>query len=91
MLAFECAPTCFAKPQRQLGLFAFVIEARPTRMKNFLHGLKLFAAFFLLFFGLTIARVMPFASSNMPNWATLVMGSCLALGLTILWMDRWKN
>lgn len=59
-------------------------------MNVFLRGLKLFAAFFLVFFGLTIAWFMHLPSSNMPNWAVPAMCFCLSLGLTVLWMD-WKR
>jgi hypothetical protein len=60
-------------------------------MKLFLRGLKLFAPFFLLFFGLTIAWAMHLPESNMPNWSTPLTCSCLALGSTILWLDWRKN
>jgi hypothetical protein len=58
-------------------------------MKTFLRFLKLFAAFFFLFFGLYLAWFIH-GKQDVANIAVPAMAVCLAIGTTILWIE-WKK
>jgi hypothetical protein len=58
-------------------------------MKTFLRFLKLFAAFFFLFFGIYLAWFIH-SKQDVADRAIPIMAACLAIGSTILWME-WKK
>jgi hypothetical protein len=56
-----------------------------------LRGLKLFAAFFLLFCGFLFGLATLVSQHDMSDNAALIESALLSIGATILWMDWKKN
>lgn len=60
-------------------------------MKTFLRGLKLFAAFFLLFCGFLFGLATLLREHDLPDYIALIVSAFLSIGTTILWMEWKKN
>ena len=58
-------------------------------MKIFLRGLKLFIAFFALFFAVLL--IWETRKTDVPDKGLLIVAACLSIGVTILWMECKKE